>query len=94
MSDINPFIPPTIKIYNIERYTFGVKEPKLEKDTSVKARLKSTLPLLFHCYTLKNEIEQLINGAPYKSEFNCIIVQFNLLFILSSPLSCTTHTQE
>jgi len=31
---------PTLTLYNIDKYTFGVKEPKLEKDTSVKARLK------------------------------------------------------
>jgi len=33
-------VTPQVKLYNLERYTFHVKEPKLEKDTSVHARLK------------------------------------------------------
>lgn len=33
-------VTPQVKLFNLERYTFHVKEPKLEKDTSVHARLK------------------------------------------------------
>lgn len=30
---------PTINLYPLENYTFGIKEAQLEKDTSVAARL-------------------------------------------------------
>ena len=33
-------VTPQVKLYNLERYTFQIKDPKLEKDTSVHARLK------------------------------------------------------
>eukprot|EP01120_Amphizonella_sp_Union-15-10_P009557 TRINITY_DN3645_c0_g1_i5.p1 TRINITY_DN3645_c0_g1~~TRINITY_DN3645_c0_g1_i5.p1 ORF type:complete len:223 (+),score=34.96 TRINITY_DN3645_c0_g1_i5:71-739(+) len=31
---------PTLNLYHIDKYTFGIKEPQLEKDASVKARLE------------------------------------------------------
>jgi cleavage and polyadenylation specificity factor subunit 5 len=40
MNEVPAPITPTIKLYNIERYTFNSKDAKLEKDTSVRARLK------------------------------------------------------
>jgi hypothetical protein len=40
MTDISAPITPTIKLYNLDRYTFNTKEAKLEKDTAVGARLK------------------------------------------------------
>jgi hypothetical protein len=40
MNDLSAPITPTIKLYNLDRYTFNTKEPKLEKDTAVGARLK------------------------------------------------------
>eukprot|EP00276_Gloeochaete_wittrockiana_P001952 CAMPEP_0184676000 /NCGR_PEP_ID=MMETSP0308-20130426/88115_1 /TAXON_ID=38269 /ORGANISM="Gloeochaete witrockiana, Strain SAG 46.84" /LENGTH=110 /DNA_ID=CAMNT_0027123799 /DNA_START=27 /DNA_END=356 /DNA_ORIENTATION=+ len=30
---------PTVNLYNLENYTFGIKDPQLEKDRSVPARL-------------------------------------------------------
>jgi len=38
-SSLSRFSGPTVNLYPLENYTFGIKEAQLEKDTSVPARL-------------------------------------------------------
>lgn len=39
MASYDRTVSPKVKLYDLQNYTFGVKEAQLEKDTSVQARL-------------------------------------------------------
>ncbi len=56
MSLISKALGPSINLYPLENYTFGIKEAMLEKDTSVAARLarmKEKYPPKITCFCIK-----------------------------------------